>query len=480
MLAFVFVFVIPTSASSITIAADVEEHILNQLKQTNIPNAAVAVIQNGETSYFLNNSQHDTLFQIGSLAKSFTGFGVLLLEEMGLLSVNDPINQHLPWFAVRYNGAPIPHGEITIANLLHHTSGFTSNERRFPSSITGLTIDEFIAELIDVELAFYPSTAHIYANINYIILGFLIEAVTGQSYHEFMTARVLHPLGLYNTFTDVQQAHDTGRVIGGHRLMFFQVVSWNPPITPLAIPTGFIYSSISDMARWAGIHLGAIEVSEQLSKVVARSHEHNHYIVNPFEGLGFFYGAGWGVNAENGDIGHGAATPSYSAIIEIVRHNNTAVVVLGNMQNRAIPFASVVLEAVNNDVFNGAALDLQIIFDIIFSALTLTGTIFVFLFVRLVIRFVKRLRSGEQIKARFEPRNIIWFMDLIISIIGVLAFYLLVPSIFFRTSYAFAAMFSPASITTAGIAVWIMLAYSAFEFIAKLFGVVDVKSKKLR
>ena len=78
------------------ISSEAEEHILNELRRANIPNAAVAVIEGGETSYILKDSTYDTLFQIGSVAKSFTGFGVLLLEDMGLLSVNEPVNQHLP------------------------------------------------------------------------------------------------------------------------------------------------------------------------------------------------------------------------------------------------------------------------------------------------------------------------------------------------------------------------------------------------
>ena len=79
-------------ANQRVVSNEAEEHIISQLRRAGIPNAAVAVIHNGETSYIFHNSQQDTLFQIGSLSKSFTAFGVLLLEDMGLLSVTDPVN----------------------------------------------------------------------------------------------------------------------------------------------------------------------------------------------------------------------------------------------------------------------------------------------------------------------------------------------------------------------------------------------------
>ena len=142
------VFVLLTVASANTaISRDAEEHILNELRRANIPNAAVAVIQDGETSYILKSSAHDTLFQIGSVAKSFTGFGVLLLEDMRLLSVYDPVNQHLPWFWVSYNGTPVPHEDMTIYNLLHMTSGFTSDERLFERPRLTESTEEWIAGL---------------------------------------------------------------------------------------------------------------------------------------------------------------------------------------------------------------------------------------------------------------------------------------------------------------------------------------------
>ena len=445
---------------------EAETHILDELRRARIPNAAIAVTQDGETSYIFRDSTHETLFQIGSISKSFTGFGVLLLEDMGLLSVYDSVNQHLPWFEVRYNGEPVPHGDISVYNLLQHTSGLTSDERRFPSAFIETT-DELISRYTGIELAFYPSTRHVYGNVNYVILGLLIEVVSGQSYDAFMTEQVLHPLGLYNTFTNTERAYETGQVIGGNRLRFLQAVAWNPPVNPITIPTGYIYSDITDMARWAGVHLGTVDISEQFVRVVQRSHE-NIGSMDFFAHGNYFYTAGWNVTEEGDRVRHNGSTPGYSASLRIYPHTNTAVVVLGNLTDGLVPFGAFVSDIIAGEPFGRVGMGFNTILDLFLTVLTISGIVYVGLLIRLSIKLTKRLRSGAVIKGSFALKNIKWLFDPIFAIIGLIAIYV-VPSIYGNTSYQFAIMFSPASMTPAIIATWIGVVYSLFSWWTKVF-----------
>ena len=453
------------------IGNEAEEHILNELNRANIPNAAIAVIQNGETSYILKDSEHDTIFQIGSVAKSFTGFGVLLLEDMGLLSVSDPVNQHLPWFEVSYNGVPVPHEDITIYNLLQHTSGFTSDERHFPSTAEELSKDELIAQLAGIELVFYPSQGHIYGNVNYMILGLLIEVVSGQSYDDFMTQNVLHPLGLCNTFTNVQRAYDTGRVIGGHRFGFLRPRPHDPQWASQTMPSGGMYSNISDMARWAGIHLGAVEVNEQFARVVQRSHENNHTSRNPFADTDFHAAAGWNVMLEgnyfvsDGKIMHGGSTFGYIAYVGIIPERDAAVVMLSNVRYADLPgWIFLIWNAIDGEL-NSVGTDLFIIIDIAFVVLTALGVLFIGLFVRLAVKLYKQLQGGERAKAKLRIR---WLIAPIFSILGILIFHVVMPMLF-AMPLGTLLLFSPASTITAIIAMWIMAAYSLFSLWSKVF-----------
>jgi len=464
---FLLLSVFPTTAfATPEISNEAEEHILNQLRRARIPNAAIAVIQDGETSYIFRDSTHETLFQIGSISKSFTGFGVLLLEDMGLLSVYDPVSQHLPWFEVRYSGEPVPHGDITIYNLLQHTSGLTSDERRFPSSFIE-TADEFISQFTGIELAFYPSTRHVYGNVNYVILGLLIEAASGKSYDTFMTEQVLRPLGLYNTFTNIENAYETGQIIGGNRLRFAQTVSWNPHVNPITIPTGYIYSDIMDMARWAGIHLGIVDISEQFARVVQRSHK-NFGSMDFFAHRNYFYTAGWNVTDDGNHVRHNGSTPGYSASLRIYTHTNTAVVVLGNLTSGVVPFGALVSGTMAGEPFGNVRMDFNILMDIFLTVLAISGIVYTGLLVRLFVKLRKRLGSGDVIKGSFTSKNIKWLFDPIFAIAGLITIYV-VPSIYGNTSYQFAIMFSPASMTPAIIASWIGVVYSLCAFGVKVF-----------
>ena len=456
--------------ASPALSSEAEEHILNELRRANIPNAAVAVIQDGETSYILKDSTTDMLFQIGSLAKSFTGFGVLLLEDMGLLSVNDPVSQHLEWFELRYNGEPVPHEDITIYNLLQHTSGFTSDERHFPSTVYEMSKDEMIAQLIGIELAFYPSQDNIYGNVNYIILGFIIEEVSGRSYDEFITQYVLHPLGLYDTFTNTERAFDTGRVIGGHRFGFLQPRPHNVAWATLTMPTGGIYSSISDMAQWSGIHLGVVEVNEQFARVAQRAHENNHITENPFAdssffGYDYFDASGWMV-VENGTITHGGSTFGFFSDVKLLPDSGIAIVILSNYRHLNLPqWAQLVLAAVDGGNFNRAGTDPFAIIDIIFIILSAVGIIFVGLFVRLAVRLRNQLRTGEKKEFKIRLR---WLIGPLLSIIGLLLFYIIAPAVF-ETSFEVLALVLPSSLITAIIAMWIIAIYSFCAFLTKIF-----------
>ena len=468
-----------TAFANATISSEAEEHILNELRRTHIPNAAIAAIQDGETSYIFRDSTQDTLFQIGSVTKSFTGFGVLLLEDMGLLSVTDPVNQHLPWFQVNYNSLPVPHDDITIYNLLQHTSGFTSDERLFRQAELTETTGEFIERLVGLELAFYPSARFVYGNINYIILGLLIESVSGQSYDEFMTQHVLHPLGLYSTFTDMQRAHETGRVIGGYRLRFLQPVSWNPPVNPTNIPTGFIYTNIVDMARWAGIHLGTVDVSEQFTRVVHRAHENNHSITDPFADMNFMYAAGLMVRLEAGVIGHYGSAPSYFATLRMYPHRSMAVVVLGNLQQNPedIPFGTLVSNAIDGEPFSNVRTGLWAIFDIIYTITVVGAIVYIGFFIRFVVRVIKRLNSGEIVnrKLTFKIR---WYIVPLLLIADLVYSYDSITTTS-NTSHEWAVMNLPASLTPALIALWIMLLCSLCVFIVRVIGLSPMKKKRL-
>src|SRR5436305_8019244 len=169
------------------------------------PGAAALVVKDGQVvlrkGYGMANLElgvpaaPEDVFEIGSVTKQFTAAAILLLQERGLLRVEDEITKHLPDYPT--------HGErITIENLLSHTSGipsYTSLPEWFPRVREDMSPAALIALFKDKPLDFKPGTRWSYSNSGYIVLGALIEKVSGKSYERFLTEELLQKLGLRHT-----------------------------------------------------------------------------------------------------------------------------------------------------------------------------------------------------------------------------------------------------------------------------------------
>jgi len=137
----------------------------------------------------------DTLFEIGSIGKSFTSLALLRKHEAGNLDLQAPVARYLPWFAVRSVFPP-----ITIHHLLSHTAGIISGTDPTPG------VAYQVWALRDTEVASAPGTSFHYSNVGYKALGLVLERVTGQTYGEAIRSRLLNPLGM--TASEPAITHD--------------------------------------------------------------------------------------------------------------------------------------------------------------------------------------------------------------------------------------------------------------------------------
>ncbi len=136
----------------------------------------------------------ETWFQHGSIGKSFSAIVALQLAEEEVLDLQAPVTRYLPWFAVGGGHAP-----ITLHHLLTHTSGLPAG--------TDFSPDQRYETwaLREVEAA-APGSRTRYSNAGYRVLGLVLEAVTGQSYEEMVTQRILQPLGMHDTRAVIDNA----------------------------------------------------------------------------------------------------------------------------------------------------------------------------------------------------------------------------------------------------------------------------------
>lgn len=189
----------------------------------------------------------DTKFRLASMTKQFTAMLVLLLVQDGKIALDQKLSAYLPDY-VRTNG-----DRVTIRHLLNHTSGipsFTDRPGFLGNEGKGrLALDELIAKYCSDPLDFEPGSQFRYNNSGYVLLGAVVEAVTGQSYRDALQQRVLQPLRMLDTDLDDQYAVVPGRAsgyddtLGGRRLCLWLDMS-------VCYAAGGLYSTIGDLWTW--------------------------------------------------------------------------------------------------------------------------------------------------------------------------------------------------------------------------------------
>ncbi|MBV8052572.1 MAG: beta-lactamase family protein [Acidobacteriaceae bacterium] len=151
----------------------------------------------GDEEWGADNTAH-TKFRIASLSKQFTAACLLLLQERGRLNVRDPISQYLA-------GLPEVWRTITVHQLLTHTSGipnYTSSSEIARINRTGATPQQMIELVAKKPLDFTPGTNWSYSNTGYILLGMIVEKVSGQAYADFLKTNIFQPLGMRDSGYD--------------------------------------------------------------------------------------------------------------------------------------------------------------------------------------------------------------------------------------------------------------------------------------
>jgi CubicO group peptidase (beta-lactamase class C family) len=204
-----------------------------------------------------------TKFRLGSVTKQFTAASILLLAERGKLTLDDPIKKHIP-------DAPKEWDNITIFNLLTHTSGipnFTSLPDYRTLKLDETPVAKTIGSLRDKPLDFLPGEKMSYSNSGYLVLGHVIETVTGASYEKCVTDNIFTPLGMKDS------GYDSNRTIIARRAAGYMPSAAGPVhagFIHMSIPhaAGALYSTTEDLLRWQqGLFGGKVISPASLAKM---------------------------------------------------------------------------------------------------------------------------------------------------------------------------------------------------------------------
>ncbi|MDQ5984661.1 MAG: D-alanyl-D-alanine carboxypeptidase [Syntrophus sp. SKADARSKE-3] len=253
----------------------------------------------------------DRIFRIASNTKTFTAAGVMLLRDDRLLpSIDVPIRNYVPELRIPRDDV------ITIRMLLGHTSGMADHEND-PTPFQDLSAkdrfrvwkpEELVPFAIGYQLAhpeifnYAPGTQYRYSNTGYVVLAMIIERVTGKSYRDYITSRILVPFGLTHTYTAngryIPDPYAHGYAVNGDGTL----EDWSEIDESWDLGAGGMMSTVRDLARWMTLLVGGSVVSAESLKEMMTKGPNGSY------GLGMAYttGLGWG---------HGGATSGYRSAV---------------------------------------------------------------------------------------------------------------------------------------------------------------------
>jgi CubicO group peptidase (beta-lactamase class C family) len=262
------------------------------------------------------HNQPDTRFRLGSITKQFTAASVLLLKDRGQLQLTDTLGQHLPELPEAWH-------KVTVYQLLTHTSGihsFTDIPQYAANERYTKTPAEILEAVRTMPLDFEPGSRFNYSNSGYVVLGMLIEKLSGESYAQFLQKNIFDPLGMKDS------GYDSNLTIIPKRASGYSDHNGslqNAGFIDMSIPhaAGALYSTTGDLLRWQrALYGGKLLKPESLKAMTTPNLER--------------YALGLGVQdgAEGKQYGHGGGIEGFRTLIGYRPAEGISVIMLSNVE----------------------------------------------------------------------------------------------------------------------------------------------------
>lgn len=285
------------SANAQSLEESIDQLIRNEIVDDSSPGGVFMVAKNGKTFYMKAFGkanmeldvpmQTSNVFQIGSMTKQFTAIAILMLEQAGKLNTQDPISDYIPDF---------PNGNnITIHHLLSHTSGIKDFTRM--KSLQGIATKqmspkEMVDFFKDEPVEFAPGEKFEYNNSGYVLLGYLIELVSGESYEDFIQTNIFQKIGMNQSYYATDRKVIPKRAYGYHLKETGYV---NKTSINFSVPfaSGSLMSTVEDLLKWQNALNQHLLLSEEYTEIAFTPKKLSN-------GTDISYGYGWHIRDDMG------------------------------------------------------------------------------------------------------------------------------------------------------------------------------------
>ena len=350
---------VPSAPKEVESVIELETY-LNQLTASgNPPGLSIVIVKDGEIVY--NNAfgladgprnikaTPETVYHWWSMTKIPTAIAIMQLQEQGKLTLDDEVTKHLPWFDVNYPSNTS--SKITIRHLLQHTAGL---KNPIPAMIGWVHYDDKTPNQTDIlkkylpefnSLEFEPGTKVVYSNSNYMVLGAIIEAASGQTYETYITENILQPLGMTQTsfvYLPSMAEHEAAGSL--------PVVHFFTPLLPTLLDTSTLVRERSGKLFWlnriyieatppTGLIGSVPDVAKLMMAYLNRGTLNGQSILSPqsistltntlpINGRGL----GWAVGDSDGELylEHGGGGPGFATTMRLYPESGIGIVILTN------------------------------------------------------------------------------------------------------------------------------------------------------
>lgn len=347
---------------------EMDRLVSQRLEDFSLPGAVYGVVIDGELAHVATfgyrdvdrriRVEEDTIFRIASMSKSFTALSIMLLRDDGALSLDDPVERHVP----EMKSMPLPTRDsapVTVRQLLSHTAGFPE-DNPWGDRQMEVTHEEFSRWLsAGIPFSTAPGTAYEYSNTGFALLGRIVANASGMPFPEFVQQRILDPLEMTSTFWDVEKVPQrrtaTGYSLGGGHTGFAPgdpegELSVEEPLGDGAYgPMGGVFTTAHDLGRWVELMLSAFPARDDeesgpvLRRTLREMQQGNGYPAlsvtrdHPAAALdasASVYGFGLGVRqtCEFGRlVGHGGAFPGFGSNMQWSPETGVGVFLMANL-----------------------------------------------------------------------------------------------------------------------------------------------------
>ena len=316
--------------SADSLETKIDSTAIQTLRETGVPSASVAVVLKGKIVYAQAYGKAKLIppvkatpkmrYAIGSISKQFTASCILVLEQKGKLSLDDPVSKWLPDLTDA--------NKVTVKEILSHTSGyqdFWPQDYVPPLMLKPMPPQEILDRWAKRPLDFEPGTRWQYSNTNFVIAAQIVEKITGKPFFEFLKEKILNPLGLSSAI-DFDRGKMTSEDPAGYMRYGLGPLRPAPEEGPgWMAGAGELAMTANDLAKWD------VSLIKQ-SLLNHKSYQQLETEVLLKSGVGTHYGLGVQVGMMNGhrEIYHSGEVSGFTAYNAIFPDDSAAVVVLTN------------------------------------------------------------------------------------------------------------------------------------------------------